>query len=365
MNISTVTTYLETIAPPVLQEGYDNSGLLTGSGSWPCTGILICLDATEAVVEEAILQGCNLVVAHHPIVFGGLKRLTGSNYVERTIIAAIKNEIAIYAIHTNLDNTLAGVNGRIADLLGLINRHVLVPKTGLLKKLYTFIPVAHLEKVRAAVFAAGAGQVGNYASCSFNVTGQGTFKGQEGSKPFVGVPGELHTEAEVKTEIIFPAWQQGAVIKALLAAHPYEEVAYDIIALENTNSQTGSGLVGELTEPAAEEVFLQQLKTIFELPVIRHTPLQGKMIKKVAVCGGAGSFLTRAAIAAGADIYITADVKYHEFFDADNRLVISDIGHYESERYTINLLFEVLREKFPTFAVLKTGVNTNPVHYYL
>ncbi|MEO6251799.1 MAG: Nif3-like dinuclear metal center hexameric protein [Ferruginibacter sp.] len=365
MKIQEITSFLESVAPASLQESYDNAGLLTGNSNWECTGIITTLDATEEVVLEAIEKKYNLIVAHHPIIFGGLSKITGKNYVERTIITAIKNDIAIYAIHTNLDNVLHGVNAAIADKLGLMNRKVLQPKKETLKKLFTFVPIEFAENVRSAIFNAGGGHISNYSECSFNMAGQGTFKPGEGSNPFTGKRGIRHTEDEIKMEIIFPAWLEQGIMKALQAAHPYEEVAYDIIALENQNQQVGSGLVGELPEPMSETVFLELLKEKFDLSVIRHTPLLDKQVKKIALCGGAGSLLIGAAVATGADFYITGDIKYHEFFDANNRLVIADIGHYESEQYTIDLLFDLLSQKFLTFAVLKTGVKTNPVHYFL
>ncbi|MCW3092458.1 MAG: Nif3-like dinuclear metal center hexameric protein [Ferruginibacter sp.] len=364
MKIQDITSFLETIAPPALQEGYDNAGLITGSPAWECTGIITTLDATEAVVLEAIEKKCNLIVGHHPIIFSGLKKINGKNYIEKTVIAAIKNDVAIYAIHTNLDNIIQGVNGKIADLLGLKNRKILQPKKGLLKKMITYAPDLHAEAVRAAMFDAGGGQVGNYSECSFNASGKGTFKGGEGTDPFVGTSGTRYTENETKIEVIFPSWLESPILKAMLKTHPYEEVAYDIIPLDNMHQQIGSGLVGDLENALPEDKFLQLLTKIFNLSVVRHTPLMGKNVKKVALCGGAGSFLTGAGIAAGADFYITGDVKYHEFFDADGKMVIADIGHYESEQFTIELLFDILREKFTTFAVLKTGVKTNPVNYF-
>ncbi|MEO7308701.1 MAG: Nif3-like dinuclear metal center hexameric protein [Ferruginibacter sp.] len=365
MKIQEITSFLESVAPPALQESYDNTGLLTGNSNWDCIGIITTLDATEEVVLEAIEKKCNLIVAHHPIIFGGLRKITGKNYVERTIITAIKNDIAIYAIHTNLDNVLHGVNAAIADKLGLINRKVLQPKNETLKKLFTFVPVEFAENVRSAIFNAGGGHISNYSECSFNIAGQGTFKPGEGSNPFTGKRGIRHTEDEIKMEIIFPAWLEQDIMKALQTVHPYEEVAYDIITLDNHNQQVGSGLVGELPEAVNENTFLGLLKEKFNLSVIRHTPLLDKSVKKIALCGGAGSFLIGAAVATGADFYITGDIKYHEFFDANDRLVIADIGHYESEQFTIALLFDLLSQKFLTFAVLKTGVKTNPVHYFL
>jgi dinuclear metal center YbgI/SA1388 family protein len=365
MKIADIINLLEAVAPPSLQESYDNAGLLTGNPGWACTGALCTLDATEEVVNEAIARGCNLVVAHHPIIFGGLKKITGRNYVEKTIITAIKNDIAIYAIHTNLDNVIDGVNGMMADKLGLKNRKILLPKEATLKKLYTFVPVEQVEQVRAALFEAGGGHIGNYNECSFGVEGTGTFKGGEGTNPFVGQPGERHYEQELKIEVIFPAYLQTALIRALRTAHPYEEVAYDVVNLANTHPGIGSGLVGELPEAMPEAAFLQQLKQAFDLPLIRHTALTGQPVKKIALCGGAGSFLVSKALGVGADIYITGDMKYHEFFDANGRLIIADIGHFESEQFTIDLLAGVLQEKFPTFAVLKTALKTNPVHYFV
>ena len=365
MKIGEITSFLESVAPVSLQESYDNAGLLTGNNNWDCKGIITTLDATDAVVQEAIEKSCNLIVAHHPIIFGGLRKITGKNYVEQTIITAIKNDIAIYAIHTNLDNVLHGVNASIADKLGLINRSILQPKNDTLKKLFTFVPVDQAEKVRSAIFATGGGHISNYSECSFNTAGQGTFKPGEGTNPFTGKIGQRHTEEEIKMEMIFPAWQQQNILKALFTAHPYEEVAYDIVTLDNQNQQVGSGLLGELPETLSETALLGLLKQQFKLSVIRHTPLLAKPVKKIALCGGAGSFLIGAAVAAGADFFITGEVKYHEFFDANNRLVIADIGHYESEQFTTDLLFDILSQKFPTFAIQKTGVKTNPVHYFL
>ena len=365
MVIQEIITHLESFAPLAYQESYDNSGLLVGHPLQQINKALLTIDVTEAVIDEAIEHGCGLIIAHHPIIFKGMKRLNGYNEVERCLIKAIKNDIAIYAIHTNLDNVLHGVNAMIADAIGLVNRAVLQPKSSTLKKLYSFVPGSHAEQVRSAVFAAGAGHIGNYSECSFNAPGEGTFKAGEGTTPFVGKQGERHTEEEIKIEVIFPAWLEKKIIIALLAAHPYEEVAYDIISLDNENQAIGSGLVGELATPLAEEAFLQLLKSRFGLSVIRHTALLGRPVQKIALCGGAGAFLADAARAAGADFYITSDIKYHEFFDAEDRLVIADIGHYESEQFTTELLFAILTQKFPTFAVLKTGVKTNPVRYFL
>lgn len=363
MKIAAIISFLESIAPPVLQESYDNAGLLTGDADWECSGIICTLDATEEVIREAIEKNCNLVVAHHPIIFSGLKKINGKNYVEKTIIHAIKNDIAIYAIHTNLDHMLDGVNGKMADQLGLINRQILAPKTGLLRKLHTFVPVAQADTVREALFAAGAGHIGNYSECSFNTEGMGTYKAGLAATPVLGEIGKRHAEPEVRMELIFPAWLERPILAALKKAHPYEEVAYDCVPLANQLAQVGSGLLGELPEPVEEQAFLGQLKATFGLSVVRHTALLGHPVKQVAICGGAGSFLISNALAAGTDFYITADIKYHEFFDANGRMVLADIGHYESEQFTTSLLYDILSEKFTTFAVLKSGIKTNPVFY--
>jgi dinuclear metal center YbgI/SA1388 family protein len=363
MKIKDITAAIAAFAPLQYQESYDNAGLLFGNGEWEVTGVLLALDTTEAVLDEAISKGCNLVVAHHPIVFGGLKKINGNNYVERVAIKAIKHDIAVYAAHTNLDNVRKGVCDMMGQRLNLQNSRVLAPKRELLRKLFTFVPKEAAENVRSALFAAGAGHIGAYSECSYNVDGTGTFKAGTGTQPYVGEIDTRHSEAETKVEVIFPVYLEQYVIRALLGSHPYEEVAYDIVKLENEYAQVGSGLVGELPEPMDEMAFLQYVKTQFDTGCVRYTPLRGRQIKRVALCGGAGSFLLKKAIAAGADAYISADFKYHEFFDAENQIVIADVGHFESEQFTVDLFFHILTEKFPNFAPLKSTIRTNPVNY--
>jgi dinuclear metal center YbgI/SA1388 family protein len=363
MYIKDITNILEEMAPLSYQESYDNAGLLTGNRDQKITKTLISLDCTEAVVEEAIQKGCNLIIAHHPIIFSGLKKLNGKNYVERTIIKAIKNDIAIYAIHTNLDNVHTGVNKKIADKLGLNHTRILAPVKGKLKKLSVFVPTTHLEEVQHVLFEAGCGNIGNYSHCSFTIEGAGTFKANADAKPFVGTIGIQHHEKETKLETIFPSHLQNNIITALLKAHPYEEVAYDIYLLENEHTNIGAGIIGKLPEALHPTDFLKHLKSSMQLDTIRHTFLD-KKIQNVAVCGGAGSFLIKHAIASGADAFVTADIKYHEFFDSENHLMIADIGHYESEIFTKELLMDVILEKFPTFAVLLSETITNPIKYY-
>ena len=365
MTISFITSLLEKKAPLALQEDYDNAGLITGNKNWECKGALVCLDVTEEILDEAIQQNCNLIIAHHPIVFKGLKKFSGNSYVERAVVKAIKNDIAIYACHTNLDNIITGVNGKIADQLGLINRSILQPKYGFLEKLQVFSPKSHFEIVEKALFEAGAGEIGNYRECSFVSEGLGSFKAGAVANPFLGEIGVRHQENELKIEVVYPKWLRNQVLSAMKSAHPYEEVAYEISSLSNVYQEVGSGMIGELPNDMDAVAFLRLLSDSFGQKCIKHTNFTGKTIKKVAICGGAGSFLTHTAIATGADIYVTSDVKYHEFFDADGKIILADIGHFESEQYTIDLIYDILRQNFPTFAVLKTKVNSNPVHYFV
>ncbi len=364
MKIGDVLKVLEEWAPPQYQEKYDNAGLITGQRSWSLTGVVISLDCIESVVEEALTKGANLIIAHHPIVFSGLKRLTGDNYVQRTIIKAIKNDIAIYAIHTNLDNIHTGVNAMICDRLGLSNTRILSPKTGVLSKLVSFVPQVQKQEVLNALYAAGVGQVGNYDHCSFSVDGTGTFRPNELSNPHIGEHNVDETVNEARLEVIFPSHIHGNVVNALRNAHPYEEAAYYVTTLENSNQEVGSGMIGELDDPMSPEVFLDYLKDKMKLNCIRHTRFHTDKVKKVAVCGGAGGFLLGKAIGSRADIFITADYKYHEFFDADDKIIIADVGHYESEQFTKDHIQAYLKEKFANIALHLSEVDTNPIKYY-
>ena len=362
--IKEVIQKLEAFAPPALQESYDNAGLIVGDTETELTSVLVSLDTTEAVVEEAIQKGCNLIVSHHPIIFKGLKKITGSTYIERVIISAIKNNIAIYAIHTNLDNVNNGVNNMIANRLGLKNTKLLSPKNDMLLKLIVYVPINHAEKVRKALFNSGAGNIGKYSSCSFNTKGEGTYKANKEAKPFKGEVGKTHSENEIKIEVVVPSFLKNDVLKSMLDAHPYEEVAYDLIQLQNQQNIIGSGLIGELKDQMEELSFLKFLKDKMKTNCIRHTNLLNKSIKKIALCGGSGAFLIAEAKRQKADLFITGDVKYHEFFDAENQLIIADIGHFESEQFTIDLIGGFLIENFSKFAVRFTDVNTNPINYF-
>lgn len=363
IKVSEVISYLEQIAPPAYQESYDNATLITGDREADVKGIVCSLDCTEDVVREAIELGANMIVAHHPIVFKGLKSLTGKNYVERTIILAIQNNISIYAIHTNLDHVAHGVNKRISDRLGLVKTRILQPKKQILSKLVFFVPEGNKETVLSAVYNAGAGKIGEYSDCSFQIKGQGTFTPSEKTNPSIGERGKPQTEEEIRVEVLVANHLLPRVLQAMKKAHLYEEVAYYVQLLENENQEVGAGMIGELSEPMDELEFLDHLKERMDLEVIKHTALLGKKISKVAVCGGAGIFLLGDSKKAGADVFITADVKYHEFFDAESKIILCDIGHYESEIFTKQLLGEVLSQNFPNIALYFTRVVTNPTSY--
>lgn len=363
MKISQIIAELEDYAPLSFQENFDNSGLQVGDVSVEARGVLLCLDVTENVVDEAIRLDCNLIVSHHPLLFKPLKKLTGKTYVERCVIKACKNDIAIYASHTNMDNAFGGVNHHLAGKIGLQNVRALSPKKDCLLKLITFVPGAQAETVRNALFNAGAGQIGNYDSCSFNVSGSGTFRAGVDAHPYAGSVGTFHTEPEIRIETVVPAYKKSAVLRALLTAHPYEEPAYDFYTLENEWAQVGSGIVGDLPNPESEESFLQKLKACFGLKMLKHSPFTGKQIRKVAVCGGSGAFLIPGAIACGADIFITGEAKYNDYYDVDSRILLTVIGHYESEVATKELFYDIITKKKTNFAVHFSTVDTNPVNF--
>ena len=360
-----LAAHIEALAPLAYQESYDNVGLLVGDANTDITGVLVTLDVTEAVVDEAIAKGCNVIVAHHPIVFKGLKKLNGKTYVERTVIKAIKNDIALYAAHTNLDNVAGGVNFKIAEKLKLKNVRILSPKTQVLTKLVTFVPVADTQRVLDALYTAGAGQIGDYKNCSFRVNGTGTFQPGDDARPVIGEIGKYHEESENRIEVIMPTHQQEQLLTTLRQVHPYNEVAYYLTALDNQHQEVGSGAVGELPDALTGESWLAYLKENMNLNLIRYTPLPDRPIRRIAVCGGVGSFLLPDALRAEADVFVTADYKYHEFFDAEGRIGICDIGHYESEVFTKDLIRGHLAKKFTTFAVILSVTDTNPVRYFI
>tara|TARA_R110002072_G_scaffold110599_2_gene238413 strand:- start:6278 stop:7393 length:1116 start_codon:yes stop_codon:yes gene_type:complete len=370
MIIQQVIDFLEELAPIHYAEDFDNVGLLVGNKNTEVSSILVSHDTLEEVVDEAIEKKCNLIVSFHPIIFGGLKKINGNTYVERVVIKAIQNNIAIFAMHTALDNAWNGVNAIMCKKLGLINQKILIPKKETIKKLVTFVPKAEASNLRQALFDVGAGNIGNYDHCSFNLEGTGSFKPNEDSNPTIGKKGETHFETETQIGITFHAHLESQVLKVLIENHPYEEVAYEVTTLENTNQKIGMGMIAELPQDMDELAFLKFVKTKMNCGVIKHSKLLGKKIKKVAVLGGSGSFAITAAKRAKADIFLTADLKYHDFYQAENQIIIADIGHYESERYTKNELVDFLTKKITNFAPafekgnLKISeVNTNPIKY--
>lgn len=363
IQIKTITGCLDQEFPLAYQEDYDNSGLLIGDPDQEITSALVCVDITEDVVDEAVQHKCGLIISHHPLIFGGLKRITGRNSVERVVLKAITNNIGVYAIHTNLDNHINGLNRMLAEKLGLTNLEILRPMQNTLRKIVTFCPPEHAEKVRTAIFEAGAGQIGNYDSCSYSSSGEGSFRANADANPFTGEIHKLHFEKEIKIEAIFPVYLEQQIIASMIKAHPYEEVAYDILLLGNNNKYRGSGIIGKLVSELPASGFLENVKYICGLPVLKYNGKLSQPVTTIALCGGSGSFLIQDALKAGAQVFLTADLKYHDYFLSEGKMVLCDIGHYESEQFSKDLIAQVLMKKFPNFAALKTKVNTNPVKY--
>lgn len=363
MKITEIIRCIEEIAPLSLQESYDNAGIQVGDKNRETDSALVCLDVTEDVIDEAISQGTHLIISHHPLIFKGIKSITGKNYIERIIVKAIKHDITIYSAHTNLDNAWNGVNFKIAERLGLTDIRILDPLKGKLAKLVTFVPFSHVTCLKDALFSAGAGHIGNYDCCSFQSEGTGSFKAGEGSSPFCGEIGVMHHENESRVEVIVPVLLINPVVNALQANHPYEEPAYDIIILENRWDKMGAGILGSLSESISEIEFLKQIKEVFGIECLKYAGKRGALIKQVAICGGSGSFLIPTAIAANADAFITGEIKYHDYFGNEDHLLLAELGHYESEQYTKELFCDIIQKKFPTFAIHSTLVDTNPINY--
>jgi dinuclear metal center YbgI/SA1388 family protein len=363
MKLKDLTSFLDSAIPLSFQEGYDNAGLQVGSPDKEISSALITLDVTDEVLDEAGYAGCDVIISHHPLIFTGIKQLTGKNNTERILLKAIRQDVAIYSAHTNLDVLENGVSRKMAEKIGLKNIRVLIPLKNKLLKLVTFIPEEHLGKVREAVFNAGAGVIGGYDKCSFITSGTGSFRAGERTEPFKGDKGKLHFEKEFRLETVLFSHMKSRVIKALLETHPYEEVAYDLYPLENDNINSGMGCTGEFTEPVSEKKFLKMLETAFSAKGIRYSKPGGREISKVALCGGAGGPYLNEAITSGADAFVSADIRYHSFFEAGNEIFLADIGHFESEKFSVEILYDLINKKFPTFAVRFSEINTNPINY--
>jgi dinuclear metal center YbgI/SA1388 family protein len=364
MIIKQVIDTLEALAPLNYAEDFDNVGLLVGNKNTKVSGILVTLDTLENVVEEAIAKKCNFIVSFHPIIFGGLKKITGANYVQRVVIKAIKHDIAIYSMHTALDNSSQGVNAKICEVLGLQNTRILIPQKNTIGKLTTYVPKAHAEGLKTALFQAGAGNIGNYSNCSFAVEGTGSYQANAGANPYLGKVGETHYEKETQISLTYGKAYEQKILKALFSNHPYEEVAYEVQTLENTNQNIGMGMVGNLEKPMGEAEFFEFLKQKMNVSCIRHSDFLGKKISKVALLGGSGAFAISAAIASNADVYVTSDLKYHQFYEAEGKILLADIGHYETEQFTKNLLVDYLTKKIPNFAISLSESKTNPIKYF-
>jgi dinuclear metal center YbgI/SA1388 family protein len=363
MKLSELCSYLDSAVPLSFQESYDNSGLQVGLPESEIGSALIVLDVTEQVIDEAIAGKHNLIISHHPLIFNGIKKISGRTYTERILYKAIKNDVAVYSSHTNLDIFTNSVSRKMAEKLNLQKIKALAPLEKMLLKLVVYIPESHLDKVTAAIFEAGAGVIGNYDRCGFSTPGTGSFRGNEVSIPYAGEKGRIHIEREIRFETVLFSYMREKVIKALIDAHPYEEVAYDIFMLENKNVDLGLGCTGELNSEMDEMDFLKLVSSVFDSKGIRFSRPTGKPVKKVALCGGSGASLLNEAIASEADAFITADIRYHSFFDADNRILFVDAGHFESEKFATEILKDLIIKKFPKFAVRFSETNTNPINY--
>lgn len=364
MYLKEIIDVIESNAPLAFQENYDNAGLIHGEPDWEITSALVALDITEEVIDEAIQKKTKLIISHHPLIFSGLKKIRTRNYVERSIIKAIKNDIAIYSAHTNLDNAFNGLNYKIGEVLGLNSIRTLSPFKDYLYKLVVFVPTEYEDKVRTAIFNAGAGHIGEYDQCSYNISGKGSFRGLEGTNQFTGTKGTLHFEKETRIETIMPKHLINKIIQALIESHPYEEPAYDIYTVQNHFKKAGMGIIGHLNKPMNETPFLELVKQRYNTPFVKHTSLLNKHIETVALCGGTGTQLINEAKRQGANVFISSDFKYHQFFEAEKQIVIIDVGHYESEQFAKQLFYDMIHKKFPNFAIHFSKTNTNPVKYF-
>lgn len=363
MKILDVIKYLDQLIPAGYQESYDNCGLQVGDTSAEITGALISLDLTEAVVDEAVETRSNLIVTHHPFIFGGLKHIDADSPAGRIIYKLIRNGIAVYSAHTSLDKLSNGVSAQLAKRLGLCNLRILAPDSDSLKQLVVYCPKEQSQQLKDALYAAGAGNIGNYRHCSYSVNGTGTFEPLQGANPFVGTVGSETYTSEERIEMVYPKAFENKIVSALKANHPYETPAYSLIPLSNANPDVGLGIVGELPEDVEIETFIETVKQTVGIPVVRHSELCRKKVRTVALCGGAGAEFIGTAVAQNADIYLTSDIKYHDFQKATGHIVLADIGHYESEQFAKEFFYDKLSEKFRIFAIRIAKTETNFVGY--
>ncbi len=359
--IGDLSSALESVAPSLYAESYDNVGLLVGRSEWKCEKVLVALDITEAVVQEAIEKGVQAIVAHHPVIFGGIQRLTGEDTAQRAIELAIKHSIALLACHTNLDAIEGGVSYRMAQAISLVNVRTLQPRSGLLWNLIVYVPAESAETLLEALWEAGAGKMGAYDECAFRSHGLGSFRPKEGAHPHNGVIGERAFADEIRLELLVPEGARKKVHQCMMEHHPYEEIAHSWLKHDGVHHSVGFGAIGQWDACDWPEA-VRRIKTAFGVASFRHTMPIASDYRTVAVCGGAGADLLAQAKSQQAELFITSDITYHRYFGADDRLVFIDIGHWESEQHAMELLIDIVREKFPNFAVLKSETNTNPMH---
>lgn len=363
MKISEITGAIEKYAPLWLQEEWDNAGLQVGDTDREATGAVLCVDATEAIVDEAIDRGVNLVISHHPLLFRGLKRITGRTATERIVAKALKHDIAIYSAHTNMDSAPGGVSWATGRRAGLTAMRTLVPQQGRLMKLAVFVPSAYSNAVSEALWNAGAGRMGNYDRCAYMTDGRGTYRPLPGADPAIGTVGQSHTEAETRIEVVFPTAISGRVVQAMLKAHPYEEPAFDLIPLANDITSAGLGVIGSLKTPMPASEYIAWVKQALGIGAIPYAGDARRMVHRVALCGGAGAEFIGNAIAAGADLYMCGDLKYHDFTTHADSIVLADIGHYESEQCTKEIFYDIIQKNFPNFATYYAEEDKNPISY--
>jgi dinuclear metal center YbgI/SA1388 family protein len=366
MKCDNIIKIIEDWAPKSIAWEKDNVGLQVGSLRREVKNILLCLDVNEKVIDEASKKNCNLIISHHPLLFRSLKKIDIERDQKSKILEKlIKKDITLYSAHTNLDFTKDGVSFQLADKLGLSNQRFLLNKSSNLNKLIVFVPVDNADKVAEAMHSAGAGIIGEYSHCSFRTIGMGTFKGSNKSKPSMGVKGKLNKVSEVKIEVLVNSFDLHKVISSMKKIHPYEEVAFDVYPMVNENFNYGMGVIGDLKKELTAKEFLTYVSKSLRINNFRFNKGSKFRIKKVAVCGGSGSDLLETAIKSKADAFVTADVKYHTFQDAEDEILLIDAGHYETEIHSLNAIKNRIENSLKDkVKVYKFSGTTNPIVFY-
>ncbi len=367
MKVNDIHSILAAWAPKEIAWERDNVGLQVGDPEANVRGVLVCLDCTEQVILEARKQKADLIVSHHPLLFRAPKSITTADETGRAIRALIENKTNLYSAHTNLDFTAGGTSFAIAEALRLKNVEFLRKSYEVDKKIVTFVPRLHTQKVRNAMAEAGAGIIGNYDYCSFGIAGTGSFRGNSAANPAIGTKGKLESAEEIRLEMIGKQWNTEKIVKAMIAAHPYETVAYDIYPLQNASTEFGMGIIGTLKQPMGLSSFLQLVKKQLNARVLRRTTALNNVVQRIAACGGAGGELVDTAIAQHADVFITADVRYHDFHHATGKITLIDAGHFETEHPVVNAVVRKLnteiRKLGQRIPVRAAKTSTNPIYY--